>query len=560
MSIDNCRLQIVNSPPARPEGRTAPLSNGAPVSGFSTSGASQPQRSPVAAWEWALLAQTLVLACVVRWLWVDFDLDDSFITYAYSRSLAEGHGFVFAGQKALGTTTPLYALLLGVFSFAGAPMVETAKALGLLGALASCVLAWGLTRTLMGPWAGLAASALLAVNARHAAVSMSGMETSLYAAVCLGALCAFLWERPYWTAALASIACLLRPDGVILAAVLFVAHFAARRKFQWGPPLVFLLPLAVWIGYAYLEFGSPIPTSVTAKLAYPEYGRFKLEVAAAILGAPLAIPLATLSVIGLFHALLAERRLLPLAAWAVLYLGAFLRAPNFPWYYVPPIAALLILGIAGVFSVLTVFVPWEGRGWSALRGIVCLGLAGGLGWYTTIDFRQHREYLARTYGPEVTQAYHSMALWLRDNTLPDAVVAVPEVGYVGYYSERRVLDLAGLCSPQVIPYLPARRYVEILQDFQPDFVAITTESGRPIHNAIDASEWFHDHYNGAVKFPYRGRWYIVYRKRAHPREPAGPPAHPVTAPPIPSPKPASPESALPAAGALAGASQLTHTR
>lgn len=531
------------------------------MSGPTASGAPDAQRTPIAAWEWALLVQILILACALRVLWLDFDLDDSFITYTYSRSLAEGQGFVFAGQKALGTTTPLYALLLGAFHFVGLPMVETAKALGFLGTVASGVMLFLLGRAALGPGGGLGAAALLAINSRHAAVSMSGMETSLYTAVCLGAFVAFYYERPYWTAALASAACLLRPDGVLLAGVLFLSHLVARRKLQIGPPLLFLAPIGLWIAYAYVEFGSPIPTSVTAKLAYPEYGPFKLEVAAAALGAPLAIPLASLAIAGLVHAAAFARGLLPVGVWTAVYLAAFLRAPNFPWYYVPPIPGLILMAVAGAAAALAIVLPGEGKGWSAARGVVSLGLAGAVAWFTVGDTREHRAWLSRVYGPEVTRCYHSLAVWLRDNTPPEATVGVPEVGYVGYYSNRRVLDLAGLCSPQVIPYLPGRRYVEIVQDFQPDFVALTTEANRPIHNAISEAPWFRSHYTGAIKFPYRGRWYIVWRKLSRPLPPpgaSGPPSG--AAPAAPKLRPASPGSGRPSPAAPAAGSRTTRMR
>src|SRR5205823_14822555 len=39
--------------------------------------------------------------------------EDAFITLRYARNLAEGQGLVFnAGERVLGTTTPLFALLL----------------------------------------------------------------------------------------------------------------------------------------------------------------------------------------------------------------------------------------------------------------------------------------------------------------------------------------------------------------------------------------------------------------------------------------------------------------
>src|SRR5205085_9404022 len=40
-------------------------------------------------------------------------IDDAFITFRYARNLVSGSGFVFnTGQRVLGTTTPLYTILL----------------------------------------------------------------------------------------------------------------------------------------------------------------------------------------------------------------------------------------------------------------------------------------------------------------------------------------------------------------------------------------------------------------------------------------------------------------
>src|SRR5207248_1634186 len=78
-------------------GQPSPVAAVAPV----RSSPIQAPRARAAFWEWGVLAEVLVLAAYVRCRWADFDLDDSFITYTYARSLASGHGFTFAGQKVL---------------------------------------------------------------------------------------------------------------------------------------------------------------------------------------------------------------------------------------------------------------------------------------------------------------------------------------------------------------------------------------------------------------------------------------------------------------------------
>ena len=53
-------------------------------------------------------------------------------------------------------------------------------------------------------------------------------------------------------------------------------------------------------------------------------------------------------------------------------------------------------------------------------------------------------------------------IWLREHTPPDAVVAANDVGAIGYYSGRRVVDVAGLVDPEVIPHLRQPDYTEFL--------------------------------------------------------------------------------------------------
>jgi hypothetical protein len=45
------------------------------------------------------------------------------------------------------------------------------------------------------------------------------------------------------------------------------------------------------------------------------------------------------------------------------------------------------------------------------------------------------------------------AKWTAANTPPEALIAVHDIGAMGYFGSRRVLDLAGLVSPEVIPFI-----------------------------------------------------------------------------------------------------------
>jgi hypothetical protein len=45
------------------------------------------------------------------------------------------------------------------------------------------------------------------------------------------------------------------------------------------------------------------------------------------------------------------------------------------------------------------------------------------------------------------------AVWVAESTEPDALVAAHDIGALGYFGNRKLIDLAGLVSPEVIPFI-----------------------------------------------------------------------------------------------------------
>ena len=49
--------------------------------------------------------------------------------------------------------------------------------------------------------------------------------------------------------------------------------------------------------------------------------------------------------------------------------------------------------------------------------------------------------------------YRDIGLWLKENTPPEAQIGTIEVGIIGYFADRPMLDFAGLIYPQVAQQL-----------------------------------------------------------------------------------------------------------
>ena len=81
----------------------------------------------------------------------------------------------------------------------------------------------------------------------------------------------------------------------------------------------------------------------------------------------------------------------------------------------------------------------------------------------------------------------AVAHWLEENTAPDDLIAVHDIGAVGYWTDRPLLDLAGLITPEVIPFIAdagrlaewmiteGAEYAVFFPDFSPTYVQLASD-------------------------------------------------------------------------------------
>jgi hypothetical protein len=81
---------------------------------------------------------------------------------------------------------------------------------------------------------------------------------------------------------------------------------------------------------------------------------------------------------------------------------------------------------------------------------------------------------ARAYATDVAFIQGEMiatAHWLEEHTPPGSLIAVHDIGAVGYFTPRPLLDLAGLVTPEVIPFIADEtRLIEFMQDRGAEYV------------------------------------------------------------------------------------------
>jgi len=419
----------------------------------------------------SLLAPTIgviVLAAILRFIFLislDFYLmEDALITMRYAQNIAHGKGFVYnPGEHVLGTTTPFYTIILAGVEVLGLGALRFGPILNLICALLSILLIFLWLTDRGRPKVGVLAAAFVGLCPKFIFISIGGMETGLYVLASTVSLYAISTKR-YGIAAVAlSTTILIRPDGLLLALAMLCWYILVQRAIPWRLVAISTAVLIPWIVFATLYFGSPIPNSVTAKLV--AYGqctslltsteRVFTTVWKGLFGPWIGALVGLGFLVGCCDAVRRKRRLLVAAIWVVLHFAAMaLSRPTrfFPWYFVAPIAAYGVVSALGIASlaqaVSGVLVSSLGRkGHRLASAAAILTLLASL-VALTASLQDQYGQVADWASYERTQR-RVIGDWLRENTPPNSTVLLEPLGYIGYYSQRHIMDLVGLVSPQV---------------------------------------------------------------------------------------------------------------
>lgn len=462
----------------------------------------------------------IILALTARLIPGPRIIDDSYITYRYSRNILAGNGFVFnPGERVLGTTTPLYTLILtGVGAISGGSQAPFPIISWLLNAAfdaASCILLWQLGKRLVSERIGLITAVVWAVAAYSVTFSIGGLETSLFVFLFLLTSLSYLNNQTYLIWLCASLLILTRPDALIfLGPLFFLTLLSSDREkvLKIFPVLLAAIPLITWLIFGFIYFGNPIPHSLAAKsVAYhllvdaafqrllqhyltPFTDQYTLGQRMIYLNIIL-YPL--LFIIGSYSIVKKSSKSLALIIYPILYFLTFsiIHPLIFRWYLTPPMPFYFLTLLAGAELILDRLVNSIMKGYahfiikpSEHNHLVFTSIATLIllipiffsirGWVIKPDHGNP------TPAPEMAwikleELYKQASADIVSFSPPNSVVAAGDVGVLGYFTNRTILDTVGLNSPISTDYypLPASDYVinyaiptKLILDQKPDLV------------------------------------------------------------------------------------------
>ena len=441
-----------------------------------------------------------------------FPLDDTWIHFQLARNLSLGQGMVFnPGEPVSASSAPLWTLAIAGLHFISTDPVVGVKIFGSVLLWLTGMFTWGIARTTgLGRWWSVLCGMSVVVTPRLVWGALSGMEICLYTALATGGVWVHLatWNRrqlSLWVAILFALAALARPECLLLfpLALWDRARVISRdilNHVKW-PIILYCCLLAPWIVFNLWVSGKPLPSTYYAKVG--DYGA---------LGAAMNLDFSQLAKTLLYYPLIQCQELIRLAAQDNLLL-----------------ACAALLGLATMVSNrdrgrMSLFIPLVLVLFPVIRGIIApfkgplfqhgryvahmvplLVVVGALGLQRALEFVHSSAPVRKgllearsaivwgltiavsavgvsQYGKlyalnvaEIEEMHIDMARWVAANTPPESVIASHDVGALGYFSGRKVLDTVGLVTPGVIEYLrpgvPADDGVrQYLQMAKPDYV------------------------------------------------------------------------------------------
>jgi arabinofuranosyltransferase len=402
--------------------------------------------------------------------------DDTYIYLQFARNIAAGNGVSFnAGEPTYGVTGPLWMFIVALGAKMGVDPYIGAKAIDLV--LASLVLiafyflAYEILRDV---GVSLCATVAFSVNAWFLRWAGSGMETSLSVLLVLATVLFCLRNEYLLSVVCAGLLTLTRPEGVLMTVLimtdLYFNSLQKRRALAMGAwlLLVYSVVVAPWTLYAFRTFGTPLPNTAVGKVGWDftiadtvSTLRDVLQTLAAADGTALLVFLTggVLLLILYRHPpadapgkerrrFLGRQSIVGVGWISGLVVFYVASGTNVVSRYLLLITPLITIYAFSFLVELLSVSRWRQR---ANLAVIVL---------TAVVMLQNQLLYRRYVLPGVDAFEQGMEAclipigqWLREHTPPASTVVTGDIGALGFFSERRMCDAAGLVSPSLLPLL-----------------------------------------------------------------------------------------------------------
>jgi hypothetical protein len=453
----------------------------------------------------ALLAASLYLAVSEGMNGTGYPLDDAWIHQTYARNLANSGEWAFLpGQVSGGSTSPLWTLLLVPGHWLEIPQWWTYM-LGIACMIGVAILAmiYFKQNTEKPPLIFMLGVGLFFATEWHLLwASVSGMETIFYISIIM--LFFVLLQKPklrWISGILVGVAIWIRPDGLLLFGpwlwVNLLSNMSWKEKFStlWRGLTGFAIIFIIYLTFNYSVAGTVWPNTFYAKqseyLILRETSLFsrivKLSSLPWVGGSSVLLPGLLVELVHIIK----RKEVNNSAAflWAIGYIGVYTFMLPVTYqhgrYIMPAMPVLFLLSLIG----LRIGIKWLNNAifWRRIVKNTWIAVLSVLAVIFLVKG-------ALVYAEDVAIINTEMvttAKWVSTNTDQEALIAAHDIGALGYFGQRSIIDLAGLITPEVVPFIRNEKQlagyldqkkVDYLISF-PDWYPMLATMGTPVYDS-----------------------------------------------------------------------------
>jgi hypothetical protein len=390
------------------------------------------------------IACVTLVTCRLLAGWILPTYDDAFITYRYAFNLVSGHGLVYnAGEKVMGTTAPLFALIACIPGFLGISVQKFFLLFNILCDVFSLYIAFKYIFK-NAPFAFLMLALFFAADPIINRVSIGGMEADLFLALSLSGLILYTTNKKIFAFILLSAIYFLRPEAVLLVFILLCYDLYTTRKLPFIYALISLLVAAVPILFIYLYYGQALPQSVVTKSTM---GRETLRnlIKNIFFPDPLFFIFVPLAIYGFMQQFSKIKFCFLLGIWAFCFAMAYIIKGPFIWsWYSYSIEFVIIVlasfGLTAVIEKFSIGLAVIKSNRSIILPLIALPL-----WFGIFAYKGRSDVEKNVYGQLKTD-------FSSDTLMKNKIIFADDIGAVGYFTKAYIYDDLALVTPEALLY------------------------------------------------------------------------------------------------------------
>lgn len=375
--------------------------------------------------------------------------DDTYIYLQYAKNIAAGSGFSFnPGEQSYGVTSPLWVFMLTLPFFIGIDAFWFSKFADLLCALAAILLFYRLASIFFkGNLLPVVAAGMFVLNAWFIRWSFTGMETSFAIMLVVLIFLLFYQGRFPLMFFILGLFYLTRPEGFVLVLVLFTIILVKKIR---GKDLRVLdlvkfilltsIPVVIFFAYAEMSFGTFLPNTALGKSTLTLNAGVLItqiiEISKTLAGASLVEIL--LSIVSIFLIIYNRKffNLAPILVWifALVTLYIVTDADIISRYLLVISPFIILIGLTSITFLMN------------NKNIFIVSVLIISVFYSQFIFYKFVKPSTDDFTIGMNECLIPEGKWLKENTPLNSKILVNDVGAIGYFSERYIIDAAALIN------------------------------------------------------------------------------------------------------------------